>query len=79
VIVAGDLNTFKGGDELKPFLRATGLVSANDQNTPSWPSWNPVHELDFILYGDGIDANHFEVRHSPLSDHLPLVFDFSVR
>ena len=34
--------------------------------------------LDFILYGAGIVPKGFDIPTVPLSDHLPLVFDFEV-
>jgi len=79
VIVAGDMNTFAGERELTLFKEAAGLRSANLDHLPSFPSWRPKLELDFILYQDGIEVNNFEVPQSLLSDHLPLVCDFSVR
>ena len=79
VIVAGDMNTFAGERELTLFKEATGLRSANLNHQPSFPSWRPKLELDFILYQDGIDVSNFEIPNSLLSDHLPLVCDFSVR
>ncbi len=79
VIVAGDMNTFAGERELTLFKQASGLRSANVDNQPSFPSWRPKLELDFILYQDGIEVSNFEIPHALLSDHLPLVCDFSVR
>ena len=79
VIVAGDMNTFAGARELTLFKEATGLRSANKHNQPSFPSWQPKRELDFILYQDDIEVSNFEIPHVLLSDHLPLVCDFSIR
>jgi len=79
VIVAGDLNTFKGTRELTHFLHVTGMQSANTKNLKSFPSWQPRRELDFILYQDGININHFEIPDVRYSDHLPLICDFSLR
>ena len=42
------------------------------------PSRWPRKELDFILYGQGIVPRAFDIPAVPLSDHLPLVFDFDV-
>ena len=78
VVVAGDFNTFWGGNEIYLFMRAAGLASANTRNLPTYPSRAPRKELDFILYQQGIRVTHFEgpeVRHS---DHLPLVCDFEI-
>jgi endonuclease/exonuclease/phosphatase family metal-dependent hydrolase len=78
VIVAGDFNTFWGDHEIYLFMQAAGLRSANVDGRPSYPSRWPRKELDFVLYGDGIEAQGFEVAPVQLSDHLPLVFDFDV-
>lgn len=78
VIVAGDFNTFWGGHEMYLFMKAAGLESANVQGWPSYPSRSPRKELDFILYGKGIEIDHFEIPPVALSDHLPLLCDFSV-
>ena len=52
--------------------------SANVAGLPSYPSRWPRKELDFILYGEGILPRGFDIPTVPLSDHLPLVFDFEV-
>ncbi len=77
-IVAGDFNTFWGEHEIYLFRKAAGLRSANERGMPSYPSRQPRKEIDFILYGDGIVASHFEIPSVTYSDHLPLVFDFTV-
>lgn len=78
VMVAGDFNTFWGEDELYLFMHATGLKNANRERLPSYPSQSPRRELDFILYGRGIEVANFEIPRVPFSDHLPLVCDFRV-
>jgi endonuclease/exonuclease/phosphatase family metal-dependent hydrolase len=78
VIVAGDFNTFWGEHEIYLFMQAAGLRSANVASQPSYPSRFPRKELDFILYGQGIVPTGFDIPAVPLSDHLPLVFDFEV-
>jgi endonuclease/exonuclease/phosphatase family metal-dependent hydrolase len=75
-IVAGDFNAFFGKNELKLFLAATGLKNANNENIPTFPSWAPKKELDFILYSNGIEVRNFKIVHTSLSDHLPLICDF---
>lgn len=79
VIVAGDFNTFWGENEIFLFMKAAGLRSANRERLPTYPSRSPRMELDFVLYGDGIDVSGFEVPDVSFSDHLPLVCDFQVR
>lgn len=78
VIVAGDFNTFWGEHEIYLFMQAAGLKSANVDGLPSYPSRAPRKELDFILYGDGISVDNFEIPSVTFSDHLPLVCDFSI-
>ena len=79
VIVAGDFNTFLGDYEIGMFCAATGLSNANVHGLPSWPSRRPRRQLDFILYGPGIEVKRFELPQVEHSDHLPLVCDFEVR
>ncbi len=79
VVVAGDLNTFWGENEIYLFMKAAGLKSANTASRPTYPSRAPRKELDFILYQDGIEVTNFEIPQVKHSDHLPLVCDFEVR
>lgn len=78
VLVAGDFNAFAGAHELEALTKATGLHSANRRGVPTYPSYGPRHQLDFILVGNGVRVENFqvcrEVRHS---DHLPLVADLA--
>jgi endonuclease/exonuclease/phosphatase family metal-dependent hydrolase len=78
VIVAGDFNTYWGVHELYLFTQAAGLTSANLHRLPSYPSRSPRKELDFILHSDKIEVNRFEIPDVKLSDHLPLICDFTV-
>ena len=78
VIVAGDFNTFWGEHEIYLFMKACGLQSANQNSLPSYPSRAPRKELDFILYGDGIQVTDFFIPNVKYSDHLPLICDFEV-
>ncbi|HEX7417380.1 MAG TPA: endonuclease/exonuclease/phosphatase family protein, partial [Steroidobacteraceae bacterium] len=78
VIVAGDFNTFWGTHEIYLFMRAAGLRSANVQGLPSFPSRTPRIELDFVLVSAGIEVTDFRVPDIRLSDHRPIVCDFTV-
>src|SRR5512139_2331113 len=78
VIVAGDFNTFWGSHELYLFMRASGLRSANEQGLATYPAGSPRAELDFILVGERIRVTDFSVPDIRLSDHRPLVCDFTV-
>ena len=78
VILAGDFNTFFGEDEMYLFREAAGLRSANVAGLKTYPSHQPRMELDFILYGAGLEVSHFRIPQIRHSDHLPLVCDFKV-
>lgn len=78
VIVAGDFNTFSGIWEMRMFLRATGLKSANVRHAPTYPSWAPCRELDFICYDPSIKFVRLKIPRIRLSDHLPMIFDFEI-
>lgn len=77
IIIAGDFNTFWGSRELNLFLAATGLKNANVSNAPSHPSHAPQRQIDFILHSAGIRIDNFYIPDVRLSDHSPLVCDFS--
>ena len=77
-IVAGDFNSHLGSRELRLFLAATGLTSANAKHLPTYPSWRPQRELDFICYSPQIRLQRFAVPPVTLSDHLPLVCEFDL-
>ena len=79
VIVAGDFNTYWGDHEIYLFNQAAGLTSANTRGLPSYPSHSPRKELDFILCSAEIQVDRFEIPDIRLSDHLPLICDFTVK
>jgi endonuclease/exonuclease/phosphatase family metal-dependent hydrolase len=60
-------------------MRAAGLRSANDKGLFSFPSHKPRVELDFVLVSKQIDVHDFRIPDLQLSDHRPLVCDFTVR
>lgn len=78
-LIGGDFNVFAGSGELHPFMAELGLHSANERNLPTFPSWRPEKQLDYILYSDGIRPVRFEVGRDRASDHLPVLFEFEVR
>ncbi len=78
-IVAGDFNAFWGDREIKLFLAATGLESASALPRPSFPSWKPKRQLDFILHSPAIKITDFFMPPVTFSDHLPLVCDFAIQ
>lgn len=75
-IVAGDFNTFFGEHEMYLFMHAARLKSANVNRLPTYPSRAPRSELDFVLYGEGIEVTSFDVLPARFSDHLPLLCEF---
>jgi endonuclease/exonuclease/phosphatase family metal-dependent hydrolase len=79
VIVAGDFNTFWGTHELYLFMRAARLTSANVANIPTYPAKAPRVELDFVLVSEQIEVTSLQVPDVHLSDHRPVVCDFTVR
>lgn len=78
VVVGGDFNVFSGTRELEQFLADTGLKSANPLNIFTFPSRKPRWELDFIFYSPEITVNQIQVPDIRLSDHLPIVCDFTI-
>lgn len=78
VILAGDGNIYTGEQELLPLLERAKFRNANGAHTPTYPSGLPAFALDFVLYSEGIEMEHFSVPRVRLSDHLPLVCDFTV-
>jgi endonuclease/exonuclease/phosphatase family metal-dependent hydrolase len=79
VIVAGDFNTFWGTHELHLFMRASKLRSANVRGLPTYPANAPRVELDFVLVSEQIEVHDFRILDVGLSDHRPVVCDFTVR
>ena len=77
LIVAGDFNVLWGDRELELFLAATGLLSANNEGAPSHPSRSPKRQLDFILHSSELVVTDFRVPSVTLSDHAPLLCDFT--
>lgn len=77
-VVAGDFNVLTGGAELELFKDAAGLVDPAPGHAPTFPSWKPKKDLDFILHTPGITVREFRVPQVLYSDHLPLVCDFEV-
>ena len=78
MILAGDFNVLWGKRELELFLGATGLVSANPEKKPSYPSRAPKRELDFILHSPELKVVQFQIPQVTFSDHSPLICDFTM-
>lgn len=78
-LVAGDFNMLWGEREIDLFLAATGLRNANTDREPTFPSQKPNRHLDFVLHSKEIVVEDFQIPQVMLSDHLPLVVDFTVQ
>ena len=78
MIVAGDFNTLWGTEEIELFMKAGKLKSANLDRKPTFPSWSPKKELDFVLHSENIKINDVKVIKTMLSDHLPILIDFDI-
>ncbi len=79
VLIGGDFNTLWGSDELELFLAATDLENANTNNLPSHPSHAPHRQIDFILHSSGLEVTNFSIPDIRLSDHAPLICDFTLK
>lgn len=77
-VIAGDFNTLSGVWERTCSCARPGSKSANAHHAPTFPSWAPCRELDFICYDPAITPVRFKIPQVRLSDHLPLMFDFEV-
>ena len=78
IIIAGDFNMLWGREEIEMFLEASGLNTVNLKSEPTFPSWEPKKELDFILYSKNITVKKYEVIKTLLSDHLPIFIEFEI-
>jgi endonuclease/exonuclease/phosphatase family metal-dependent hydrolase len=76
LLVAGDFNALWGDHEVELFRVATGLSNANTNAQPTFPSWAPRRQLDFIFHSSAITIDRFRIPSVQYSDHLPLVCDF---
>jgi endonuclease/exonuclease/phosphatase family metal-dependent hydrolase len=77
-IVAGDFNARWGEREIELFLAASRLQNASPVGAPSYPSWEPRKQLDFILHSSEIRILDFKLPRVTFSDHLPLICDFDI-
>ncbi len=77
-IVAGDFNAFWGDREIRLFMAASGLASVFPFGQPSFPSWAPRRQLDFILHSQEIVITDFSIPRVLYSDHLPLICNFKI-
>lgn len=78
-LIGGDFNVFSGTAELRNFMSELELKSANQEDDPTFPSWKPEKQLDYILYSKSIEPIRFEVGSDRASDHLPVMLEFRTR
>lgn len=76
-IVAGDFNALTGSGELELFMTAANLQNANREELPTFPSFRPWKQLDFILHSPEIQMQNFTVCPVQYSDHMPVLCEFS--
>jgi endonuclease/exonuclease/phosphatase family metal-dependent hydrolase len=80
VIIMGDLNC-NSEQLLEQFsLNGIELKSSEDDsiennNSPTFPSWQPSRQFDHILVSPSIKIISQSVLQDPISDHLPIVLE----
>jgi endonuclease/exonuclease/phosphatase family metal-dependent hydrolase len=79
IIIAGDFNTFKGNKEIAELQQELKLINPNRKSLPTYPSWNPHRELDFILHSKNIKVTRFAVPKVRFSDHLPIIMEYHLK
>ncbi|MBN1865643.1 MAG: endonuclease/exonuclease/phosphatase family protein [Victivallales bacterium] len=79
IIIAGDFNAFRGKQEIEYLQRTLGLSNPNVDSRPTFPSWNPRRELDFILVSKNIRVSDFRIPEVRFSDHLPIILEFQAK
>ncbi len=75
VIVAGDFNTFSGEHEIEALQEELSLFNPNKRAIPTFPSWKPRKQLDFVLCSKSINVIDFQIAKVKYSDHLPIILD----
>ncbi len=76
LIIGGDFNTFAGEKEIARFKRRLHLYNPNISKECTYPAWNPLKQLDFLLFSENIAVTDFQVADFQASDHLPILADF---
>lgn len=77
IIVAGDFNTFTGPAELHKLMTECNLYNPNSNNLPTYPSWNPKHQLDYMLCSKTVQVSSFAIPQIEFSDHLPIIAEIN--
>ncbi|HPN83796.1 MAG TPA: endonuclease/exonuclease/phosphatase family protein [Victivallales bacterium] len=76
LIIAGDFNTFSGVSEIEILKKTLHLYDANSDELPTFPSYRPRRQLDFVLCSHEVKKLNFKIPNVSFSDHLPIIFDF---
>lgn len=69
-LVCGDFNINRGLEEIKEFVRQTGLRRIIKE--PTFPSISPSMYLDMFFASPDVRIRNAGVLHIPYSDHLPV-------
>lgn len=77
VIIMGDFNCTAQSDEIESLLNNTHLCEPVD-NLHTYPSWQPIHNIDHIMVTPGIGINNVQVLDNNISDHLPIMVEINV-
>lgn len=82
VIFSGDFNLFKESTCLQP-LKEIGLTNLNDvhniQHARNEFSWKAEECVSHVFISPDIQVHDYRVATDNVSDHLPLVMDFSLK
>lgn len=78
-IVFGDFNSDLNDRHMVEFLEKNKLTSANINNLKTFPAWNPKREIDYFFVSSKIQINDFKVYQNVMSDHLPLLIDYTLQ
>lgn len=78
LIVCGDMNIFKGVEELAPFIKTTGL-SLPKEVLLTHPAHKPTRSLDIFLTRGIKGKVSVRTIKTTISDHLPIVLEFDYR
>lgn len=71
VILMGDFNCEPDSEEMR-WLTSNTKLSVPVEGLNTFPSWNPLRQLDHFLVTPSIEIEAIEVLNYPLSDHLPI-------
>jgi endonuclease/exonuclease/phosphatase family metal-dependent hydrolase len=76
LILLGDFNIFSGLEELNPLIELNLKIVNKELNT--YPSSKPKKILDIIMVSKEILIINYKTININLSDHLPLLLDYSI-